>query len=299
MKEQLTCEDPCSRPKPAPVPLAVWPVAQQSPRAQRAGRYVAESGPHPAKMLPALARCALEAFTSPGDVVLDPMCGVGTTLVEAATLGRRAIGVELEERWVHVARMNLGLLPPLEAVRAQVRRGDARQLAEAVRDRAGRIDAIITSPPYGCDVGTPDHSAWGKGGGLCPTAKRNYSRDRKNLGHARGAAYLEAMTAIYAGCHEVLRHGGFLVTVTRNTRRAGHLVDLAATTVRLAEAAGFTYLQHVIALNCAVRAGELVAHPSFWPLIRARAEVGRGVPSHLVVHDDVLLFQKPEDPNAW
>ena len=87
--------------------------------------------------------------------------------------------------------------------------------------------------------------------------------------------------------------------MTRNTRRDGRLVDLAATTVRLAEAAGFSYLQHVVALNCAVRAGELVAHPSFWPLIRARAEAGRGVPNHLVVHDDVLLFQKPEDPHAW
>lgn len=110
----------------------------------------------------------------------------------------------------------------------------------------------------------------------------------------RGDAYLESMAAIYAGCHAVLRPGGLLVTVTRNSRRSGRLVDLAATTVRLAEAAGFAYLQHVIALNCAIRGGELVAHPSFWPLIRARAEAGRGVPSHLVVHDDVLLFQKPE-----
>ena len=45
--------------------------------------------------------------------------------------------------------------------------------------------------------------------GLCPTAKRNYSRDRTNLGHARGAGYLEAMATIYAGCFEALRHGGF------------------------------------------------------------------------------------------
>lgn len=296
--EEQTCDPTCAREAPSPVPLAVWPVAQESPRAQRAGRYVAESGQHPAKMLPALARHALEAFTSPGDVVLDPMCGIGTTLVEAAALGRRAIGVELEERWAKVARMNLALLRDADAVRAQVRCGDARQLDEVVRDRAGRFDAVITSPPYGCDVGVPDRSAWGKGGGLCPTAKRNYSRSRENLGHARGAGYLAAMTAIYAGCHDVLRPGGLLVTVTRNTRRSGRLVDLAATTVRLAEEAGFAYLQHVVALNCAVRAGELVAHPSFWPLIRARAEAGRGVPTHLVVHDDVLLFQKPEVPDA-
>lgn len=296
--EDIVSGGSCRRTSPSPVPLAIWPVAQESPRAQRAGRYVPESVEHPAKMLPALARHALEEFTDPGDFVLDPMCGIGTTLVEAASLGRRAIGVELEERWAHVARRNLGLLPPTEAVRAHVRHGDARRLPEVVCDRAGRVDAVITSPPYGCDVGVPDHSAWGRGGGLCPTAKRNYSPDRKNLGHARGDAYLESMAAIYAGCHAVLRPGGLLVTVTRNSRRSGRLVDLAATTVRIAEGAGFAYLQHVIALNCAIRGGELVAHPSFWPLIRARAEAARGVPSHLVVHDDVLLFQKPEGTDA-
>ena len=42
-----------------------------------------------------------------GDIVVDPMCGIGTTLVEAAALGRRCIGVELEERWVTVTRANL------------------------------------------------------------------------------------------------------------------------------------------------------------------------------------------------
>lgn len=46
-------------------------------------------------MLPALARRAIETYSDPGDLVVDPMCGIGTTLVEAADLGRRAAGVEL------------------------------------------------------------------------------------------------------------------------------------------------------------------------------------------------------------
>ena len=53
---------------------------------QRHGRYHPESNRHPGKMLPALARRAIETYSDPGDLVLDPMCGIGTTLVEAIHL---------------------------------------------------------------------------------------------------------------------------------------------------------------------------------------------------------------------
>ena len=91
----------------APVPLAVWPVAQASAQYQRAGRYHPASSAHPAKMLPELARRIVAEYSRPGDLVLDPMCGSGTTLVEAALLGRRAVGLELEERWAALARANV------------------------------------------------------------------------------------------------------------------------------------------------------------------------------------------------
>lgn len=79
------------------VPLAVWPVAQTSSQQQRTGRYVAASTAHPGKMVPALARRVVETYSTAGQLVLDPMCGIGTTLVEGAELGRRCLGVELED----------------------------------------------------------------------------------------------------------------------------------------------------------------------------------------------------------
>jgi len=50
------------------LPMSVWPTAQQSPRAQRAGRYLAVSSAHPAKMLPAIARTAIPMFASNGEM---------------------------------------------------------------------------------------------------------------------------------------------------------------------------------------------------------------------------------------
>jgi hypothetical protein len=97
------------RQAPGSLPLSVWPTAQQPAASQRRGRYLPGSTAHPAKMLPATARQAIAAYTQPGDLVLDPMCGIGTTLVEAAHLGRHALGIEYEARWAQLARANLTL----------------------------------------------------------------------------------------------------------------------------------------------------------------------------------------------
>lgn len=278
-----------------PVPLNIWPCAQRTAQYQRAGRYLPESTEHPGKMLPELARRIIDDYSSAGDLVVDPMCGIGTTLVEGAALGRRCVGMELEERWAKVAEGNLDhILDADHRHLAEVRVGDARRLSRCLAKAAGNVDLVATSPPYACDAGTIDKSAWLAGRRMCNTATLNYSSRQANLGNARGRTYLTEMAAVYAACFEVLRPGGLLVTVTKNTRRGGRLFDLAGATVRLAHDVGFRYLQHVVALLAAVRDGGLVARPSFWQVTHLRGAHARGVPLHLVAHEDVLVFAKPE-----
>jgi SAM-dependent methyltransferase len=191
------------------LPLTVWPCAQTSPQYQRAGRYLPASTAHPAKMLPELARRIIAEYSPPGGLVVDPMCGIGTTLVEAAALGRRAVGVELEPRWAELARANLGFaLPDQQARRGQVRLGDARHLTRVLADLAGTVDLVATSPPYACDVGMIDKPAWLAGRSLCRHDTLNYSTEPANLGHARGDRYLAELASVYAGCIAVLRPGG-------------------------------------------------------------------------------------------
>jgi modification methylase len=278
-----------------PVPLAVWPCAQTSAQYQRAGRYLPASSSHPGKMLPELARRLVAEYCPPSGLVADPMCGIGTTLVEAAALDRRTVGVELDARWADLAHANLAhALPAAQAALAEVRIGDARRLPDLLADVAGRVDLVVTSPPYACDAGVIDKPAWRAGHPLCPRETLNYSRDPANLGHARGQAWRSGIADVLAGCASLLRPGGLLVTVTKNTRRAGRLNDLAAATINLAEQVGFGYLQQIIALHAAVRDGGLVARPSFWQLTQTRRARARGEPCHLVVHEDVLVFTKRE-----
>lgn len=60
---------------------------------------------YPARFSPLFARAAINTFTRPGDIVLDPFMGGGTTLVEARILGRRAIGTDISQLATFVSRV--------------------------------------------------------------------------------------------------------------------------------------------------------------------------------------------------
>lgn len=51
--------------------------------------------PYPAKFIPQIPRTVLESYSQPGDFVLDPFCGSGTSLVEALATGRHAVGCDV------------------------------------------------------------------------------------------------------------------------------------------------------------------------------------------------------------
>ena len=74
---------------------------------------------HPTQKPIITASIPIEFSTEPGDTVLEPYCGSGTTLVAAKRLGRKAIGVELEERYCEIAakRLSQGVLDFGEAQR--------------------------------------------------------------------------------------------------------------------------------------------------------------------------------------
>lgn len=59
----------------------------------------------PAKFPPQLPRLFIEGLTSPGDLILDPMVGSGTTVVEALLTGRRSVGVDLDPLALRLARV--------------------------------------------------------------------------------------------------------------------------------------------------------------------------------------------------
>jgi len=130
----------------------------------------------------ALAAEVIETLSHPGDVVLDPFAGFGTTARVATRLGRRPIAVELlAERAAHIER---------EVPDAVVINGDSKRLRDLV---TGPVDLVLTSPPY---MPATDHL-----------------EDPLSAYEAIGAdydRYLDQLGDIFGQVAELMRPGGHL-----------------------------------------------------------------------------------------
>lgn len=86
------------------------------------------------KFIPQIARQAIELLSQQGDLVLDPYCGSGTTVLEAAVAGRKAIGLDLN---------------PLAVLISSVKSTDIayENLNEFIFKFEGRIKSLFDAQP--------------------------------------------------------------------------------------------------------------------------------------------------------
>lgn len=107
----------------------------------RAVRYRPFS--QPVSIHPKFARAMINLARVPlGDVILDPFCGTGGMLMEAALLGYLPWGTDFDPRMVEGSQENLSSM----GLEAQL---DVADVADALDARDLRPGAIVTDPPYG------------------------------------------------------------------------------------------------------------------------------------------------------
>lgn len=63
---------------------------------------------HPSQKPVSVFTPLIHAFSAPGELVLDPFCGSGSSLVAARDLGRAYLGIELTHRYHQIAESRLG-----------------------------------------------------------------------------------------------------------------------------------------------------------------------------------------------
>lgn len=90
-------------------------------------------GKHPAEKPLVMLEHIIEATTFPGDIVLDCFAGSGSTAVAALRLGRRAVAIEIEPKWVDFMASRLSLFSkdaacPLERKTYSLKNSDTPSL---------------------------------------------------------------------------------------------------------------------------------------------------------------------------
>ncbi|MEM3699506.1 MAG: THUMP domain-containing protein [Candidatus Bathyarchaeia archaeon] len=96
---------------------------------------------HPSAMPAKLARCMVNlARPKVDELVFDPFCGTGTMLIEAALIGCRVLGLDIQRRMVRGALKNMDYfhIKPESVI-----------LADAKNPPIRKVDCVVTDPPYG------------------------------------------------------------------------------------------------------------------------------------------------------
>ncbi len=154
----------------------------------------------PVHFTESFAATVIEEFSDPGDLVLDPFAGFGTTLAVAERLDRRAVGVELLEARADRMRRRLGNPDSVIC-------GDARRLVDLVD---GQVALVLTSPPYRTRNDHPENPLEGY-------AVRSGDYE----------TYLDELEDVFAQAARLLRPGGHAVINVANVLHEQVLTTLA------------------------------------------------------------------------
>lgn len=187
-------------------------------------------------------------FTKPGQTVLDPFVGIGSTLKAAALEGRNGIGIELEKEFVQLSKERLKsevLSADVEPTSQHVLHGDARKVMTTLEDDS--VDLVITSPPYWNILHKKDHKAIQEreAKGL----KTRYSDAKADLGNIPVYEdFLDELTGIFSQTKRVLKRNKYMAIIVSDFRDGKRLRMFHADIATRLEQEGFV-LQGITILH--------------------------------------------------
>src|SRR3989338_2249082 len=159
-------------------------------------------------------------FTKKDDLILDPFCGVGSTLKACAINNRRGIGIEIVRKYSDLTKERLlkELRPDLfETINKDQRVicGDALKELGQMQDDS--IDFIVTSPPYWNILKKADHKV--KQERISKNLDTKYSGLKKDLGNIDDySEFLEVLSGFFNDCARVLKPRKYVAIVVSDFR---------------------------------------------------------------------------------
>ncbi len=217
-----------------------------------------------------LAERVIQMYSRKGDHVLDPFAGIGTTLIAARNLGRQAIGIELNPRFVKIGETWLRESQSLFERHGECRivRGDCRSLRDYVP--AERIQVTVTSPPYADFIrkSLQDRSTTHKKSAIKydnNSTVKTYSNDNRDFGNLPYAKFLPEIKEVLRANYEATRIGGYSAWVVkdyRDTKNKIPYVPFHSDLARLGEEAGFAFHDLIVWDQTGQRRLVLLGYPT-------------------------------------
>lgn len=224
------------------------------------GKWATHCPGYRGNFAPQIARNIIEMYSEPDEMVLDPMVGSGTTLIEAKLLHRNGIGVDINSAAVGLSKKALNFEFET-ASRQRVQLGDARRLA-MLRD--DMIDLILTHPPY-LDIITYSD-------GKIPEDLSNISDIDK---------FCDEIESVALELFRVLKPNRHCAILIGDTRKGKHYVPLSYYVMQRFLSVGFALKEEII------KAQHNCSHTRRWES-RARA-----MKFYLIAHEHLFVFRKP------
>lgn len=227
---------------------------------------------HPAQFPSQLVERLIESFLPPGrQLILDPFCGSGSTLVAAQRLGKQGVGCELSTDYVALTRRRLAENPGFDH-ETVVHEMSAADLDQVVSPDS--VDLCVTSPPYWNILNrqrTADYKTI-----------RHYGNQTGDLGTiADYEEYLAALTQIFARVLAALKPGAHLCLVVMDLRVRDRFYPLHSDLATRLQEIGYNYDDLVIWNR---QAEYNFLRPLGYPAVFRINKV----------HEFILLMQKPK-----
>jgi len=209
---------------------------------------------------PQIARNIILRYSKERDIVLDPMVGGGTTLIEAKLLNRKGIGRDINPDAVALTRKNLKFKSDNKA-RQQVRLGDVRRL-NGINDES--VDLILTHPPY-LNIIRYSNGA--------------INEDLSNISGVK--KFCDELEKGIQEFHRVLKEDSYCAILIGDTRRGRHYVPLSYYVMERFLNNGFALKEDIIKVqhNC--------ESTPYW-----KSQVKK-YNFYMIMHEHLFVFRKP------
>ncbi len=206
----------------------------------------------------------IRRYTLPGDWVLDPMCGSGTTLIEGMRLGRNCVGWDINPEAIALAQSLIAQTPAIEGTASVIQRDATTLISDFY---INKFQLALLHPPYYDII--------------------KFSDNPNDLSNAESLElYLAALYDVIYNVYTALVPGGVLALVIGDKYADGKLIPLGMHTLNSATSCGFS-LKSIIVKDY----GETKAKGKNNNLWRYRALLGG---FYVFKHEYIYVLEKPQ-----